>query len=56
MTAIRTWYHGTRAGLRTGDLPGPGHPSNYGDRQPGNLIYFSETADSSNCEVPESAG
>jgi hypothetical protein len=38
----RTFYHGTRADLKPGDLLQPGHGSNYTDRL-SPWIYFSET-------------
>ena len=45
MTDATTYYHGTKAELAVGDLIGPGHASNYGERQPGNFVYLSETLD-----------
>lgn len=38
----RTFYHGTRAVLKPGDLLSPGHGSNYTERR-SPWIYFSET-------------
>lgn len=40
-----TYYHGTKADLKVGDLIAPGHASNYGRRKPGNFIYLSATLD-----------
>jgi hypothetical protein len=37
-----TFYHGTRAELKPGDLIQPGYSSNYTERK-SNWIYFSET-------------
>lgn len=39
------FYHGTRAGLKPGDLIGPGYASNYGSRRRANHVYFSATLD-----------
>ncbi|MGV3636271.1 MAG: NAD(+)--rifampin ADP-ribosyltransferase [Flavobacteriales bacterium] len=40
-----TFYHGTKAELRPGDLLGPGYRSNYGQRKQANHVYFSATLD-----------
>jgi hypothetical protein len=40
-----TFYHGTKADLRVGDLIGPGYSSNYGTRRQANFVYLSETLD-----------
>jgi hypothetical protein len=45
MTDSPTYYHGTKADLKVGDLIAPGHASNYGKRKPGNFIYLSATQD-----------
>jgi hypothetical protein len=45
MTDSPTYYHGTKADLKVGDLVAPGHASNYGKRNPGNFIYLSATLD-----------
>jgi rifampin ADP-ribosylating transferase len=37
------YYHGTRVGLKSGDLIGPGYASNYGTRRKANHVYFSAT-------------
>lgn len=38
-----TFYHGTRADLRIGDLIAAGFISNYGSRRTANFVYFSAT-------------
>lgn len=40
-----TYYHGTRADLKTGDLLSPGYVSNFGQRKPASWIYFAATLD-----------
>ena len=45
MTDSPTYYHGTKADLKIGDLIAPGRASNYGKRKPGNFIYLSATLD-----------
>jgi hypothetical protein len=47
MTAesIQTWYHGTRAQLRVGDLIVPGFASNFGSRKQSRFVYLSATLD-----------
>ena len=45
MTDSQTYYHGTKADLKVGDLIAPGYASNYGKRKPGNFIYLSATLD-----------
>lgn len=42
---IETFYHGTKADLRPGDLLAPGYNSNFGQRKPANHVYFSATLD-----------
>lgn len=32
MTDSKTYYHGTKADLKAGDLIGPGYASNYGKK------------------------
>ena len=44
MTDSQTYYHGTKADLKVGDLIAPGYASNYGKRKPGNFIYLSATS------------
>jgi rifampin ADP-ribosylating transferase len=39
----QTFYHGTRADLRLGDLLAPGYISNYGKRKQASWIYFAAT-------------
>ncbi len=41
----QTFYHGTRADLRIGDLLAPGYVSNYGRGKPAVWIYFAATLD-----------
>lgn len=45
MADSQTYYHGTKADLKAGDLIEPGHASNYGERKPGAFIYLSATLD-----------
>ena len=45
MTDSPTYYHGTKADLKVGDLIAAGYASNYGKRKPGNFIYLSATLD-----------
>ena len=40
-----TYYHGTKADLKPGDLIAPGHASNYGKRKPAAFVYLSATLD-----------
>ena len=40
-----TYYHGTRADLRVGDLISPGYRSNYGSRNQAKFVYLSATLD-----------
>ena len=42
MTDSQTYYHGTKAELKIGELLQPGYSSNYTERK-SNWIYFSET-------------
>lgn len=41
----QTYYHGTKADLRIGDLIERGHASNYGRRNQANFVYLSATLD-----------
>jgi hypothetical protein len=41
----QTFYHGTKADLRQGDLIGPGFNSNYGKRKKALYIYLTATLD-----------
>ena len=43
MTDTRTFFHGAKADLKTGDLIAPGFASNYGRRRPAVFVYFSAT-------------
>lgn len=45
MTDSKTYYHGTKADLKLGDLIEPGHGSNYFNGKPGNFVYLSATLD-----------
>ncbi|GAB3383969.1 NAD(+)--rifampin ADP-ribosyltransferase [Lysobacter fragariae] len=45
MTDSQTYYHGTKADLKMGDLIEPGYASNYGQRKQGNFVYLSATLD-----------
>ncbi len=39
------FYHGTKAGLKPGDLLEPGHSSNFGERRRANYLYLTATLD-----------
>jgi rifampin ADP-ribosylating transferase len=41
----QTFYHGTKADLKTGDLISPGFNSNYGKRRNAKYIYLTATLD-----------
>ena len=45
MTDSQTYYHGTKADLKVGDLIGPGYASNYGKRKQATFVYLSATLD-----------
>lgn len=45
MIDAQTYYHGTKADLKVGDLVEPGYASNYGARKPANFVYLSATLD-----------
>lgn len=45
MTDTPTYYHGTKADLKPGDLIEPGYASNYGERKPAGFVYLSATLD-----------
>jgi hypothetical protein len=45
MTDAQTYYHGTKADLKVGDLIAPGYASNYGQRKQSNFVYLSATLD-----------
>ncbi len=45
MTDSQTYYHGTKADLKVGDLIEPGCPSNYGKRNPATFVYLTATLD-----------
>ena len=40
-----TFYHGTKADLKPGDLIGPGYASNYGKRKKAAFVYLTATLD-----------
>jgi rifampin ADP-ribosylating transferase len=40
-----TFYHGTKADLKAGDLIGPGYASNYGKRKTAAFAYLTATLD-----------
>ena len=45
MTDSKTYYHGTKADLKAGDLIGPGYASNYGKRKQAAFVYLTATLD-----------
>jgi hypothetical protein len=45
MTPAETYFHGTKADLKAGDLIGPGYASNYGKRGHAKYVYLSATLD-----------
>lgn len=45
MTDTPTYYHGTKADLKPGDLIEPGYASNYGERKRAGFVYLSATLD-----------
>ena len=45
MTNSQTYYHGTKADLKPGDLIAPGYASNYGKRKQAAFVYLSATLD-----------
>jgi hypothetical protein len=45
MTDGQTYYHGTKADLKAGDLVKPGHASNYGQRKQAAFVYLTATLD-----------
>ena len=45
MTDSQTYYHGTKADLKPGDLIAPGYASNYGQRKRAAFVYLSATLD-----------
>jgi hypothetical protein len=45
MTDSKTYYHGTKADLKAGDLIEPGNASNYGKRKPAAYVYLTATLD-----------
>src|SRR4051812_45656561 len=45
MTNAQTYYHGTKADLKVGDLIAPGYASNYGTRKQASFVYLTATLD-----------
>jgi rifampin ADP-ribosylating transferase len=45
MIDSQTYYHGTKADLKLGDLIEPGYASNYGKRKQAAFVYLSATLD-----------
>jgi hypothetical protein len=45
MSDSQTYYHGTKADLKMGDLIEPGNASNYGRRKPATFVYLTATLD-----------
>src|SRR5205085_1079636 len=45
MTDLQTYYHGTKADLKVGDLIEPGYASNYGKRKQAAFVYLTATLD-----------
>lgn len=45
MTDSQTYYHGTKADLKVGELIEPGYVSNYGKRRQANFVYLTATLD-----------
>lgn len=45
MTDSQTYYHGTRAAMKVGELLEPGYASNYGKRKQAAFVYLTATLD-----------
>ncbi|MFC5742077.1 NAD(+)--rifampin ADP-ribosyltransferase [Dyella tabacisoli] len=45
MTDSQTYFHGTKADLKLGDLIEPGYVSNYGKRKQSAFVYLTATLD-----------
>ena len=45
MADAQTYFHGTKADLRPGDLIEPGYASNYGKRKQATFVYLTATLD-----------
>ena len=45
MAQNETYYHGTKADLKEGDLIAPGYRSNYGSRKEALFVYLTQTVD-----------
>jgi Rifampin ADP-ribosyl transferase len=53
---METFYHGTKAELREGDLIRPGFSSNYGSRNRAKFVYFTATLDAATWGAELAAG
>lgn len=51
-----SFYHGTRADLKPGDLIAPGYNSNYGQRRKANFVYLTATLDAATWGAELAAG
>lgn len=51
-----TYYHGTKAELRPGDLIEPGYSSNYGARKEASFVYLTATLDAATCSAELAVG
>lgn len=49
--APTTFYHGTRADLKPGDLIAPGYDSNYGERKQASWVYLTGTLEAAVCQL-----
>jgi rifampin ADP-ribosylating transferase len=56
MTDSETYYHGTKADLKVGDLIEPGHASNYGSRRHATFVYLTATLDAATWGAELAAG
>ncbi|MDG2539606.1 NAD(+)--rifampin ADP-ribosyltransferase [Dyella jiangningensis] len=56
MADAPTYYHGTKADLRVGDLIAPGFASNYGKRKRAAFVYLSATLDAATWGAELAAG
>lgn len=54
--AVVSYYHGTRADLKPGDLIEPGYRSNYGTRRLANYVYLTATLDAATWGAELAAG
>lgn len=51
-----TYFHGTKADLKVGDLIGPGYSSNYGSRRKAKFVYLTATLDAATWGAELAAG